>query len=436
MALEDILKPSIVRMAGKKNVRELLTEIVLMVLAAIACTSMVLGAQIPWFVPYVSAWAFTGIVCLSAIQTRNLSNLRLSVVISIIMLVPFTLLFLWTIALWVFEASGLSKISRAFSLFLQYFSITIFVFGLILRYGKKAVSKLLVVIAAVYCISVISCLVMYGPCSIGTYIANMAIDGERDSAFWTYQPFFEMHDICLAAPLFVFYYLVVDKNNERRWLYIGIAALISLLGFKRIALLALIVVLGAYGASLIPKVKRHSVRFALILRILIVLLVCIWITITSSSSLIAFLSQSGINLMGRNIIYDYFTSYGGLDLTNLGQGLGFCGLELERIADTKVLGSMSSVRGLHNDLLRVTIEAGVVVGFIWLVIKAFLVPAFLEKRFGGSVTLGYSLLLLYAIFVYMTDNAMGYIVFQSTLFVMLAGIILEKKSGVSPDNLA
>lgn len=427
MIIKKHLKLNTVELDSKKSIIELLTEIVLMILAGIACSSMVLGTQIPWFVPYVSAWMFAGIVLMSAIKNRNFDNLRLSIVIAIIMLTPFVILVLWTVILWTFEVSGLSKISRSISLFIQYLSIAVFVFGLILRYGKQAVNRLLIIISIVYCISVISCLIMYGSNSISVYIANMAIDDEKDPAFWTYQPFFEMHDICLAAPLFVFYYLTIDKDNERRWLYIGIAVVVSLLGFKRVALLAFGIVLGAYGISLIPFVKRHSARFAFVLQVLIMLMVCVWVIITSNSVLIDLLSQSGINLMGRNVIYDYFSSYGGIDLTNLGQGLGFCGLELERIADMGILGSMSSVRGLHNDLLRIIIEVGTVVGFIWLVLKIFLIPTVLKKYYGESVVLYYSLLLFYAFIVYMTDNTMGYIVFQTSIFVILGVAILKLK---------
>lgn len=427
MIIKKHLKLNTVELDSKKSIIELLTEIVLMILAGIACSSMVLGTQIPWFVPYVSAWMFAGIVLMSAIKNRNFDNLRLSIVIAIIMLTPFVILVLWTVILWTFEVSGLSKISRSISLFIQYLSIAVFVFGLILRYGKQAVNRLLIIISIVYCISVISCLIMYGSNSISVYIANMAIDDEKDPAFWTYQPFFEMHDICLAAPLFVFYYLTIDKDNERRWLYIGIAVVVSLLGFKRVALLAFGIVLGAYGISLIPFVKRHSARFAFVLQVLIMLMVCVWVIITSNSVLIDLLSQSGINLMGRNVIYDYFSSYGGIDLTNLGQGLGFCGLELERIADMGILGSMSSVRGLHNDLLRIIIEVGTVVGFIWLVLKIFLIPTVLKKYYGESVVLYYSLLLFYAFIVYMTDNTMGYIVFQTSIFVILGVTILKLK---------
>lgn len=427
MIIKKHLKLNTVELDSKKSIIELLTEIVLMILAGIACSSMVLGTQIPWFVPYVSAWMFAGIVLMSAIKNRNFDNLRLSIVIAIIMLTPFVILVLWTVILWTFEVSGLSKISRSISLFIQYLSIAVFVFGLILRYGKQAVNRLLIIISIVYCISVISCLIMYGSNSISVYIANMAIDDERDPAFWTYQPFFEMHDICLAAPLFVFYYLTIDKDNERRWLYIGISVVVSLLGFKRVALLAFGIVLGAYGISLIPFVKRHSARFAFVLQVLIMLMVCVWVIITSNSVLIDLLSQSGINLMGRNVIYDYFSSYGGIDLTNLGQGLGFCGLELERIADMGILGSMSSVRGLHNDLLRIIIEVGTVVGFIWLVLKIFLIPTVLKKYYGESVVLYYSLLLFYAFIVYMTDNTMGYIVFQTSIFVILGVAILKLK---------
>ena len=129
--------------------------------------------------------------------------------------------------------------------------------------------------------------------------------------------------------------------------------------------------------------------------------------------------------MGRNVIYDYFASYGGFDLANLGQGLGFCELELERIEGSNALGYMSSVRSLHNDLLRLTVEAGTVVSIVWLALKCFAIPLVLEKRFGVQTVLYYSLLLLYAFIVYMTDNTMSYIVFQATLFVMLACMILQ-----------
>ena len=83
MIIKKHLKLNTVELDSKKSIIESLTEIVLMILAGIACSSMVLGTQIPWFVPYVSAWMFAGIVLMSAIKNRNFDNLRLSIVIAI-----------------------------------------------------------------------------------------------------------------------------------------------------------------------------------------------------------------------------------------------------------------------------------------------------------------------------------------------------------------
>jgi hypothetical protein len=150
--------------------------------------------------------------------------------------------------------------------------------------------------------------------------------------------------------------------------------------------------------------------------------------ITSTGVLFDFLSSLGFNALGRKLMVSQFANMYSFSPIYFGKGLGFTSLYLERIKmsmryrNMKVFASI-----LHNDILRMYIELGFVGFFLWFSYYFITVPRKLFVLYGDFVRKVYCIISIYAVFVYMTDNAMDYFIFQMSLFLCVGNSLLERR---------
>ena len=111
----------------------------------------------------------------------------------------------------------------------------------------------------------------------------------------------------------------------------------------------------------------------------------------------------------------------------MGWGMAGVAKVVENMDRSEVL-YMASVRGLHNDIMKIYINFGFLGSLIWYAINLIYIPVRFLKEYGKRTATIYMSLILYMFITYLTDNTEGYFVCQITLFLIpIATYWIEKK---------
>ena len=86
---------------------------------------------------------------------------------------------------------------------------------------------------------------------------------------------------------------------------------------------------------------------------------------------------------------------------------------------------MVAVRGIHNDILEIYIEAGFLGSLLWFGYQWLYVPLKLYNNMSKRTATLYMALIIYSFITYFTDNTEGYFVFQVTLFTLPLAVYKE-----------
>lgn len=399
-------------------------------LYGVAITALFFGAACPHFLGYDKPWWLSPMLAAAVFlivylkrynstEPRRDLNRVVGSFFASRAVIPYAAALVLAACLIMLGISVYDQITRPISTFLQYGCIALMVYALIWEYGSRAIDRVFYILCVI-CVFQFTCgILLAGPSQVVDFLRGSSVGGDVGR-------YFELHDICLIMPLIAIYYARVAKDDRCRWVKVMIALAISLIGGKRIALAALVVV---YVISLSLKFgKARGIQVVEpIVQTALVAAACVWIYITSTDIFAQLCAQLGIRSMGRTTIYEYFQQFVSDGFLSVGLGPGFCGLQLESLIGTRVLEGVNGVLGVHNDLLKVYIECGSI-GFIALIVyHAIYFPIALGKRFGGEAKTFYYLAFTYALITYMTDNTMNYIVFQTVLYLVLVPRTLARE---------
>ena len=210
---------------------------------------------------------------------------------------------------------------------------------------------------------------------------------------------------------FVFGIFAVYYVYNKKWKLFIIATLFLLFAEKRIAILALI---GSVIVMFFCWLFRHHKKLIYFLWGSISVLICGYLYLICSGSMEKICWAANINTNGRVEIYSRVAQE--FPITLFGNGLGFIEQMLE-------YWNVSVYSNLHNDLLKIFIELGVV-GFV-----IFLLSYGVMFAYGGRIAekskVSYLLcIIVYTMILFATDNVSIYIIylvpFYSTLFAVLS----------------
>lgn len=269
--------------------------------------------------------------------------------------------------------------------------VSVFMFGVdIIKYDFAALSLswLLQVIKLVY----LNGLVIF---------KNAILQGWFDISVG--KNYLELHDLVLAIGYFWVWYLFSNKKNKRNS---GLLALLLLIifviGVKRIAIFADIVVTVFY---LITKNVKGKNQFE-ICKIVgwIALLFCImYIYILSEGNVFyEFMNAHGINLMSRDYFYKYIMSLTKFSPMFFGYGRG----SVKKL----MTNAFHDYANVHSDFVKMYVEIGFIFYIIWLWYYLIYVIKVLERRYGKQVAIYAFCVTIYTFMLYLTDNTESYFI--------------------------
>lgn len=225
----------------------------------------------------------------------------------------------------------------------------------------------------------------------------------------------EVHELSYCLGICIIYYLFQERDQRKKNMSrIIVMALLFILGGKRIAFGA-IVVSGIF--DLFVRKKGISKTTISVFGIVGVAICIGWVAILYNGRAMLFFSDYNINVMGRNILFELFINKTKFNISHTGWGLISTTKVLENTTREQV-GNMVSIRGLHNDILRVYIECGFILGIVWYVLNLFYIPRKIFYRMGKRVATLYLTLTIFTFICYMTSNLENGFVYQTIYFLM------------------
>ena len=321
-----------------------------------------------------------------------------------VFLIPIAVYVLISMYIWITDLSNVSSITRAGQKILYQLITIIYVVFMCYLLEDKAVNYLFFSMCAVNTAIVLLELPKYGiQESIASVVKGIVTFGDAEG----FMRALEIHDITFLFGQFLVYYAMFaprDSIREKRVRICGIvlSLFFILLGLKRTVLLAVFLVC-VYVKLL--RLFRKPEKLIMATGIALVLFFYVYLYLTRSGILVAFLESLGIDMMGRDVLWSLPNKY--YELSPFWKGLGFEAVT-DLVNQWHQEGLINRAYPLHNDILKIFIELGALGFTLWAVIHYILYPAYWMKRHSTETGMLYMAILAYMTVTYLTDNTAFY----------------------------
>ena len=306
--------------------------------------------------------------------------------------------------IWVTDFSKAASISRAGQkIFFQTVTIIYAVFMCYL-FEEKAVNYLFFSMCAANTAIMLLEMPKYGiPESISSVITCIVTFGEAEG----FVRALEIHDITFLFGQFFIYYMMFSPKNtkgEKRLRRCGVALALffMLVGLKRSTLPAVLLV--CFYVKLL-RMTRNPRKLILATGTVLFLFFWVYLYLTRSGILVAFLESLGVDMMGRDMLWTMPNDY--YELSPLWKGLGFEGVT-DLVNSWYHEGLIKRPLQLHNDILKIFIELGALGFTLWAGIHYILYPSYWMTRHNMETGMLYMAILAYMTATYLTDNTAFY----------------------------
>lgn len=341
-----------------------------------------------------------------------------------LLLTPLTAMLIYSVGIWTINNTATPYMTRGISSYL--FIAGAYIAGI-------SIAKVLKVNVFKYglyaAIITMALSIIIGLVTLKGQFIPLALRGEN--------PYLELSELIFTIGLYLICMMFTkgcfNKKANKILLIIGIICFI--LGGKRIGLAGVLLtsIFGMLFTRKSPRIKKIIVRLA---GTAIAIFVFLYTYISATGALDVILHRYGIEMSGRNIIYNYFRKFCEFKISYLGQGIGFVQRQFDYTTSDD-LYNMVSIKALHNDFFKYYIDLGFIgfIAWLWYWIKA--IPAKLEKRIGINGTLVCFCLLMYSFITYATDNTAEYFNYQMHLAMLITAVssgYLNIKVGASDDK--
>ena len=325
---------------------------------------------------------------------------------SIMYIVFWAVLCLWSVLLWVINFSNNKAMSRGIEKMLFQTIAVLVAIAAVYVFGSRAIDYFATgIYFANGMIAVMEMPNYGGPFASIESIINLITSFGDGHGFALAM---EIHEVTFLYGMFLVYYMVfaprdTPAEKRRNRIHIAFSFLFLLVGFKRLFLFCvpLIALLGRF----IRKCKKPF-KFVIFLGIFWVVFFLLFLYIVSNGTLSDIAKQFGVDMMGRDHIWRLVKSFYTLSPLFLGQGFGM--VDSVIVADLYHAGLIDKAYPLHNDILKVFIEFGFPGLMIWSGVQFIVFPILIKKFFDTDTAVLYMMLLTLMSTTYMTDNTAFY----------------------------
>ena len=343
---------------------------------------------------------------LTLLLKGNLRRFKYIGVTSILYIVYWGLLCLWSAILWVINFSDNSAITRGVEKMLFQTIAVIVAIAAVYIFGARTIDFFAIgIYIANGMIALIEMPSYGGPVASLTSLFDMIIhlgDG------YGYSLALEIHEVTFLYGMFLVYYLVFApreteaQKRMNRW-QIVLSYIFLFTGFKR--LLILCIPLVAFLAHFIRKRKKPFL-YVMAIGVFWVVFYFVFLYIVYNGVLLKVAESFGVNMMGRDYIWELAKRYYRFSPTYM--GLGFGTVDAVIVAGFYELGLIDKAYPLHNDVLKVFIEFGFPGLVIWSGVQYIVFPIVFKKLFDTDTAVMYMATMTLMSTTYLTDNTAFY----------------------------
>ena len=209
---------------------------------------------------------------------------------------------------------------------------------------------------------------------------------------------FENHEFTFtAAYLFVYFSCIDERPFKEKFHQIFVSGVMSLIGFKRILALSVLLVLAVHFL-LIHLNGPARMRACKLIAGALAVGCSLFVWSIYSGQFFALMDKLGIQTMGRIYYYKVVTDNTSFSPSFLGMGLNSVSRMLTQ--DYSYL----HVGGVHSDVLKYYAEIGFVGFFLWLWVYLFRLPRYIADHFGPRAFYAMSLINIFTFTSFLTDN--------------------------------
>ncbi|MDP4118189.1 MAG: hypothetical protein Q8873_03245 [Bacillota bacterium] len=316
----------------------------------------------------------------------------------IIMALPIAFAFLWSAGIWIVKLSDISMMIKGCTkLFYQSINVLV-VLSAIYMFREKSINYTFYGLIMGNITLVAIALPRFG---ISASIQSV-IDGITGgtSSSYGFMNAMEINDLTFAIGMFVLYYLLFGWEKKYNIFLILAGTFFFLLGFKRIAFAGL-----AWGIciGLFLKIFKEKTRANVItvLGFFYVAFCFAYVGFVVSGQFTVFMRAHGIEMMGRNTLYEIARNFCSLDITFIGHGMETAGTLVSK-------ASGGALNAVHNDILVAYIEFGFVGFFLWYIYHFVVQSRFFSSFCNSKTATVYMVCISYMLLTYMTDNTFFY----------------------------
>lgn len=243
--------------------------------------------------------------------------------------------------------------------------------------------------------------------------------------------YLEVHDLTFALGFFLIFFLVFGKkcNISNLNLKIVISFIYIFLGYKRIELLAILVVALFY--YLFDRYSKTTSRKYIVPGIIAILICFLFIAIIYDHRLNTIAMQYNINFNHRLDTWQYWANKTKFSIGFWGLGIGYVDKETFLLHGKNGLinNGLIVLSGMHSDLFKKYVEIGMIPFLIWLIYILIFKTKILYKKQGFLVAEIYLLLTIYAIILYLTDNIYSYFL-CNCCYILIPMAIYDKQNNM------
>lgn len=237
----------------------------------------------------------------------------------------------------------------------------------------------------------------------------------------------EVHELSYCLGICIIYYLFQERDQRMKNMSrIIMIALLFILGYKRIAIGALVV---SVFVTFFVRKKGISKTTISVFGLIGVAICVGWIAFLYNGGAIIFFLNHDIDMMGRDVLNSLFTNQTEFGSGQMGWGFASTTKVLENTTRAEV-GNMVSIRGLHNDILKIYIDCGFICGIVWYALNLFYIPRKIFSRMGKRAATLYLTLTIFTFICYMTSNIENAFVYQ-TIYLLMPLHDLQQKTFVN-----
>ena len=309
----------------------------------------------------------------------------------------------WSIFLWIINIESIDFILRGASKFMYQFLVLLIIFSGAYLFGERAIFTTFYGLAAANMLMVVYNLGVYGISDSINSVIAMLMGSDAQEGFARAM---EIHDITFTYGFFIIYLLFFAQHTKERILCLLVSIFFFILGWKRIALLALPVAL-FFGLIMGRMKPNRRIGFMKFIGWCAVIISFGYVVVTKTGAFEYITNYFGIDTMGRNDVYKYIEKYYQISLGFMGYGFEYTTVILQKIMVDNPNAHIGVV-ALHNNILTIYIELGFLGFWAWMIYTWVFQVNWMINHWGEKTGMLFFLCEMYIFITYTTDNTLYY----------------------------